>query len=97
MTYPCLRRQGSHVANRDRYSEDYAALIDRLVSERKARGLTQQHVAEAMGTTQSFVSKYERREVLLDVLDYVRYCLALKADPADVLSEFRWDLQNLSR
>lgn len=85
------------MANRDRYSEDYAALIDRLVSERKARGLTQQNVAEAMGTTQSFVSKYERREVLLDVLDYVRYCLAIKTNPADILSEFPWDLQTLSR
>jgi len=37
----------------------------RLVEIRKARGITQVELAERIGTTQSFVSKYERGDLRL--------------------------------
>jgi ribosome-binding protein aMBF1 (putative translation factor) len=40
--------------------EDFARLMQGLVARRKARGITQAQVAEAMATTQSVVSKLER-------------------------------------
>jgi len=85
------------VANRDRFHPEYVRLVDALIAERKSRGATQADVAQRMGTTQSFVSKYERREVLLDVLDYVRYCLAIGANPAEMLAKFDWDMGTLAR
>ncbi len=39
-----------------------------------------------MGTDQSQISKFERRERRIDVLDYVRFCAALEIDPAELLA-----------
>ena len=85
------------MANRDRYHPEYVRLVEALIAERKSRDVTQAEVAQRMGTTQSFVSKYERREVLMDVLDYVRYCLAIGIEPAEILARFPWSTDNLSR
>lgn len=43
---------------RDKYEPEYRQIVDALVTERKARGLTQGQVAQAMGVEQSRVSKY---------------------------------------
>ncbi|NUB05162.1 helix-turn-helix transcriptional regulator [Azospirillum sp. Vi22] len=95
---PLLDFEGEvSVANRDRYHPSYVQLVEALIAERKSRNVTQVEVAQRMGTMQSFVSKYERREVLMDVLDYVRYCLAIGVEPVEIIAKFRWDLTNLSR
>ena len=85
------------MANRDRYHPDYVRLVEALVAARKSHGITQAEVAQRMGTTQSFVSKYERREVLLDILDYVRFCLAVGISPAETIGSFPWDLNKLNK
>ncbi len=38
-----------------------------------------------IGTDQSQISKFERRERRLDVADYARICHALRLDPAELL------------
>lgn len=85
------------MANSDRFHPEYIRLIEYLVKERRVRNLTQADIAMLIGTTQSIVSKYERKEVLMDVLDFVRYCLALEISPTDVLSSLGWTLQELKR
>ncbi|MBX9634258.1 MAG: helix-turn-helix transcriptional regulator [Magnetospirillum sp.] len=47
--------------------------------------MTQIDVAQAMGTDQSQISKFERGERRLDILDYVRYCEAIGLDPCQLL------------
>jgi transcriptional regulator with XRE-family HTH domain len=47
--------------------------------------LTQWDVARALGTDQSQVSKIERGERRLDIIDYLRICRALKVDPGGPL------------
>lgn len=88
---PPVQAQGEFgLANKDRFDPEYAAVVKALVAERKRRGLTQVDVADRMGTTQSLISRYERLDVLLDVLDFVRYCVALRCEPGAFLSQFNW-------
>lgn len=64
---------------------EYEGLIAQLVSARKQAGLTQPDLAQILGRPQSFVSKYERRERRLDVVEFVRVALALKIKPSDLV------------
>ncbi len=54
------------------YSHDYSILLDQLRHAREAKSLTQAQVAERLHQTQSFVSKVERGERRLDVVELPR-------------------------
>ena len=69
------------VATKDWYDPAYEAVLQRLVARRKERGLTQVDIASVMKTDQSQISKFERRERRLDLIDFVRYCIAVDLDP----------------
>lgn len=49
----------------------YRDLIDRLVSARKDRGLSQEALAKLLGRHQQFVSRYETGERRLDAVEFV--------------------------
>lgn len=57
-----------------------------LVEARKAAGLTQAALATRLRRPQSFVSKYERRERRLDVIEFLDVAAALHIDAFAVLS-----------
>ncbi len=69
------------------FTEEYDLLLKRLISARKEAGLTQQQLASRLNRLQSFVSKYERRERRLDVLEFVVVCRVLNVDPCSVIRE----------
>jgi len=73
------------VARRDTFGPEYRAIIDQLVAARRAAGKTQIDLAEALGTDQSQISKIERSERRLDIIDYLRLCRAIGIDPGDPL------------
>ncbi|TCS61600.1 helix-turn-helix domain-containing protein [Varunaivibrio sulfuroxidans] len=50
--------------------EQYAKFIEELCAERKRLGLSQDEVAQALGRTQSEVSKIETCEQRLDVWEF---------------------------
>lgn len=52
-----------------------------LVEARTASGLTQQQLSTKLKRPQSFVSKYERGERRLDVLEFREVAAALGVDP----------------
>jgi transcriptional regulator with XRE-family HTH domain len=52
-----------------------------LVKLRKQAGKTQTDIARVMRTDQSQVSKLERGERRLDVVDYLRICRAIGVEP----------------
>lgn len=58
-----------------------------LISTRKARKLTQWDVARKLGRPQSFVSKYESGERLLDVIEFIEVARAMGVDPIAILSD----------
>ena len=50
------------------YSREYAVVLRLLKAARKESGVTQVQLAERLGQTQSFVSKVERGESRLDIV-----------------------------
>ena len=60
------------MASRDKFDREYRAIIATLQRHRKAAGLTQWDLAHALGTDQSQISKLERSERRLDIVDYLR-------------------------
>ncbi|MYA46403.1 MAG: helix-turn-helix transcriptional regulator [Acidobacteria bacterium] len=64
---------------------EYALLLNLLISARKTKAIRQQDLASRLGKPQSFVSKYERGERRLDVIEFVAVCRALHVDPHSIL------------
>ena len=58
-------------------ARDYRVFLTRLRALRHSAELTQEEVARRLGVTQSFVSKVERGERRLDVVELRAWCLAL--------------------
>lgn len=69
------------------FTSEYANFIKTLSAVRKANGLSQQQVADALGKPQSFVSKYESGERRLDVVEFIGICRALAVDPVQILAD----------
>jgi transcriptional regulator with XRE-family HTH domain len=63
----------------------YSKLRAVLKNERKKAGLTQVQIAKLLNMEQSNLSKIERGERYIDVLLFIDYCLACKANPVDVM------------
>jgi transcriptional regulator with XRE-family HTH domain len=68
-------------------ADTYQALLARLAAARRAAGLSQAEVARRLDRPQSFVSKYERGERRLDVVELIEVCRALELDAASLVSE----------
>lgn len=58
-----------------------------LVEARKAKGLTQAGLADALGKPQSFIAKYENGERRIDVIEFVDITAALGVPSADLLAK----------
>jgi transcriptional regulator with XRE-family HTH domain len=58
-----------------------------LVEARKEAGLTQIDLAQRLSLPQSFVSKFERGERRLDVIEFLDIVAALGIDPYKFLSK----------
>lgn len=65
----------------------YSSLRILLAAERERVGLTQVEVAERLRKPQSYVSKYERGERRLDVVEYLDVARALGIDPMATMKE----------
>ncbi len=69
-------------------SGEYASFLRVLREVRQRAGLTQADVAQRLGQTQSFVSKCERGERRIDVVELRHFCHALGISLADFISRF---------
>ena len=67
------------------HTEAYQHLLVLLVEARKAAGLTQQELSEKLGRPQSYVSKFERGERRLDVVEFLGIAQYLGVDSHDVI------------
>lgn len=59
------------------YSKEYSLFLEQLRNAREEKGLTQTEVAERLGQTQSFVSKVERGERRVDIVELRAFCRAI--------------------
>jgi transcriptional regulator with XRE-family HTH domain len=65
----------------------YQRLCWLLVEARKSKGLSQESLAQILGRVQTFVSKYERGERRLDLVEFLDVAAALGLDVRKVLRE----------
>ena len=67
-------------------SERYKALRTILKDQRDALDVGQEHVGEAIGRPQTFVSDVETAVRRVDVIEFLRLAKTLELDPLEVLS-----------
>lgn len=63
----------------------YQHLLSLLIEARKNANLTQQELSAKLGRPQSYVSKFERGERRLDVIEFLEVVRNVDADPHDLL------------
>ena len=67
-------------------SDQYRVLVRRLVEARIGLNVSQADLAQKLGKPQSFVSKYERGERRLDVVEYLTIAKILNCNLGEILS-----------
>ena len=67
------------------HTKRYQALLKSLIDSRKAKELSQADLAEILGHVQTFVSKYERGERRLDLVEFIDVAKALEIDVVKVI------------
>lgn len=85
------------MGNRDRFTDEARSIVGALIAARKAAGITQDEIATKMKVDQSRISKFERGERRLDILDFVRYCQAVGIEPGAMLTELSGSIGKLPR
>jgi len=71
------------------HSDEYRSLVAILRDLRLKAGMTQAELSERLGRPQSFVSKVERGERRLDLVELRQLCFAVASDVVKVVRQ--WD------
>lgn len=69
------------------FTPTYARFRELLIEAREQAGLTQAVLAEKLQRPQSYVSKFERGERRLDVIEFLEVARALHLDPFDLIGQ----------
>ena len=69
--------------------DKYKLFRELLVQTRENHSITQVQLASKLGKPQSYISKYERGERRLDVIEFIDIMLALDIDPEEFIKELR--------
>ena len=77
------------------FSQRYDLLRHMLIQARVTLGLTQSNLAKQLSKPQSFVSKYERGERRLDVIEFLDIALALDIDASAFLRRLSSEYEDL--
>lgn len=70
------------------HNPDYRLLLGILREARQRQGVSQVELAARLGNTQTFVSKCERGERRIDLVEFVEIAEALGASPQVMLTEY---------
>ena len=73
---------------KSKFTQAYATLLETLRDARRAAGLTQAQLADKLSKTQSFVSKIEKGELRLDVIQLRELCLMLGTTLPNLIADF---------
>lgn len=69
------------------FSEAYGIMLQNLVALRKGRGVSQVELARRLGKEQPFVSRIERGERRIDVVEFWAIAKALGVEPGVAFDE----------
>jgi len=70
------------------YEPEYQVLIDCLKTYRLQSKMTQQELANSLGCSQTYVSKYEQSQKRLDIIEVRKICNCLGVDLIELITEF---------
>jgi transcriptional regulator with XRE-family HTH domain len=79
------------------FTPTYARFRELLIEARQGEGLSQASLAERLKRPQSYVSKFERGERRLDVVEFLEVAQALRIDPFDFLKRLTAGSQKRTR
>lgn len=77
------------MAKKSVFTDRYNLLKALLIKTRHDAGLTQVELAVKLSRPQSFVSKFERGERRLDVVEFLEVANALGVDPVEFIQKLR--------
>lgn len=69
------------------FTRKYILFCEILIEARHNRHLTQIQLAEILGKPQSYVSKYERGERRLDVIEFLKVTKVLGIDACEIIKQ----------
>ncbi|MBD2312050.1 helix-turn-helix transcriptional regulator [Desertifilum sp. FACHB-1129] len=69
------------------HDPEYHTIIDALIGLRETAKLSQKAIAQAIGLTQPDISKIERRERRIDILEALRWVRATGSDPGEFFAQ----------
>ena len=75
-------------------SQDYSFFLVLLRKIRKQSGLTQQQLAQKLNQSQSFVSKCERGERRIDIVELRDFCVAMGVSLRSFIEELELGLED---
>jgi transcriptional regulator with XRE-family HTH domain len=70
------------------HDPEYHRIVDALISLREKARLSQKAIAQEIGLTQPDISKIERRERRIDVLETLRWVRATGVNPSEFFTQF---------
>ena len=82
---------------RSTHHPNYQTLLTLLRDLRERAGVTQIALAESLGNTQTFISKVERGERRIDVVEFIEICEALGVDSVVAFREYLKRCSHLGR
>lgn len=77
------------------HSKEYQLVLAELKKARLNAGITQVKLAERLNVTQTFISKCERNERRLDIVELRSFCNAIGADFTEFISGLELKLKRL--
>ena len=70
------------------HDPEYQRIVSALIELREAQKISQAEIASAIGLTQPDVSKIERRERRIDILEVLRWVRYTKTNLAEFFAQF---------
>lgn len=71
------------------YSFEYSRLREILLNARESKNITQAELARLLNKPQSYISKYENGDKMLNVIEFISVCNALEIEAEKVIYELR--------
>ena len=69
------------------FTKQYKRFLNLLIALREQKGLSQRELSRKLRRVQTFVSKYERGERRLDVIEFLKIAKVLEADPHEIIDQ----------
>lgn len=69
------------------FSDRYRQFLSVMVQARRDAGLTQTELAYRLGKPQSYISKAERGERRIDVIEFIEIAEAIDTSPAAIIQQ----------